>query len=905
MSDAPNDPDHEQWQPRPKRATPPNERAGYMPVPGGQQSPSPVGGKEAGNQDLVAKPAPAPPPQPEPSIAERIAANSANASKPTTDVRRPTTEQPPAVSRAPSKKRKPRTVGSLVARVFFGFAIAVFVLFFVGVIGGTAAYIALSADIPDPNQLEARQSTFASTKVYDSKGNLIVELTDPTNPVAGRRTYVPLNQISPWLIKATLATEDPNFYRYSVGFDPIAIVRAVYYAVTERDVVSGGSTITQQVARNLLLSPEERTSRSPLRKIREIILANELTRRYPRDKILEIYLNEINYANLAYGIEAAAQTYFNKPAKDLNLAEASMLAGIPQSPVLWDPVANKDNTLRRQRTVLGLMQEQGHITVDQIFAAQQEIKDKTFIAPPANYSTIAPHFMQYVQQQLDVEYGANGLYRDGLRVYTTLDQDVQKIAEAAIQEQIAKLADKNVTNGAAVVMDPKTGQIKAMAGSADFNNEAIDGQVNVALAYRQPGSSVKPFTYLAAMERGWTPATLFWDKPITFTNEYGQVYAPRNYDGKFHGPMLMREALGRSMNTTAVEALNFVGVPAFLELAQRVGLNFPPNPQYGLAITLGGAETRLLDLTDAYATLANGGVRLPPTAITRVERADGALLRDYAQTQGVGQQVIRPEHAWLITSILGDNAARAKSFGPNSVLKLTRPAAVKTGTTNDFRDNLTVGYTLDLVTGVWVGNSDNSEMEGVSGVTGAAPIWAQIMEQASANLPVKEFAPPQGVVAAEICELGGHAPSPSCPVKRIEYFKSDQLPLPADENLEKAVAAGDPNLAVAPQAPIANPQSPDILITEPSLNGLTPRGQLSIRGTVNPPGFQQYVVEYGNGENPGEWKWVSGPHLSPVVNDQLTAWGIEGLPSGRYTLRVTVNTASGQLVGYSQFDVGP
>jgi 1A family penicillin-binding protein len=898
MSEAQNDPGHEQWKPRPqpKRATPPSERAGYVPASG------------SGAVGSGQKAEPAPVSSPEPSIAERIAANSASAAKPETHDARRTIEpqQPSTNTQQPiPKKRKSRAGGSLIARAFFGFAIAVFVLFFVGVIGGTATYIALSADIPDPNQLEARQSTFASTKVYDSKGNLIVELTDPTNPVAGRRTYVPLSQISPWLIKATLATEDPNFYRYSVGFDPIAIIRAVYYAVTERDVVSGGSTITQQVARNLLLSPEERTSRSPVRKLREIILANELTRRYPRDKILEIYLNEINYANLAYGIEAAAQTYFNKPAKDLNLAEASMLAGIPQSPVLWDPVANKDNTLRRQRTVLGLMQEQGHITADQIFAAQQEIKDKTFVAPPANYSTIAPHFMQYVQQQLDAEYGANGLYRDGLRVYTTLDQDVQKIAEAAISEQIAKLADKNVTNGAAVVMDPRTGQIKAMAGSADFNNEAIDGQVNVALAYRQPGSSVKPFTYLAAMERGWTPATLFWDKPITFTNEYGQVYAPRNYDGKFHGPMLMREALGRSMNTTAVETLNFVGVPAFLELAQRVGLNFPPNPQYGLAITLGGAEARLLDLTDAYATLANGGVRLPPTAITRVERADGALLRDYAQTQGAGQQVIRPEHAWLISSILSDNAARAKSFGPNSVLKLSRPAAVKTGTTNDFRDNLTVGYTPDLVTGVWVGNSDNSEMEGVSGVTGAAPIWAQIMEQASANLPVKEFAPPQGVVAAEICELGGHAPSPNCLAKRIEYFKADQLPLPADENLEKAVAAGDPNFAAAPQSPVSDPQSPDILITEPSLNGLTPRGQLSIRGTVNPPGFQQYVVEYGDGENPAEWKWVSGPHLSPVVNDQLTTWGIEGLPSGRYTLRVTVNTASGPLVGYTQFDVGP
>jgi penicillin-binding protein 1C len=784
------------------------------------------------------------------------------------------------------------------------FATGVFVLFFAGIVAGVIGYVTIADDLPDAGTLESRQSQFASTKIYDSKGNLLVELTDPSNPVAGRRTRVPLSQISDWVVKATLATEDPNFGRYNagIGFDPVAIIRAVYYVFTEREVVSGGSTITQQVARNLLLSPEERASRSPMRKLREIILANELTRRFSPNQILEIYLNEINYANLAYGIEAAAQTYFNKPAKDLNLAEASMLAGIPQSPVYWDPVTNKDNTLRRQNTVLRLMAERGYISDDQIFPAQQEIKDKTFTAPPPNFTKTAPHFMQYVQQQLDAEYGPQGLYRDGLRVYTSLDQDTQRIVENAIKEQVGKLAEKNVTNGAAVVIDPKTGEIRAMAGSADFFNNTIDGQVNVALALRQPGSSVKPFNYLAAMEKGWTPATLYWDVAKTYTNQYGQTYAPKNYDNKFHGPMLMREALARSMNTTAVETLEFVTVPGFLEMAQRVGLNFPPNPQYGLAITLGGAEARLLDLTAAYAVLANNGVRTQPTAITRVESATGQLIRDYRQTQG--QQVVRPEHAWLITNILSDNNARIKSFGPNSILRTTYPSAVKTGTTNDFRDNLTVGYTPDMVVGVWVGNSDNSEMEGVSGVTGAGPIWRQIMDETHAGKPVAQFQPPQGVVAAEICELGGHVPSPSCPAKRIEYFKSDQMPLPADENIERAVAAGDPNAAQA-QTPNANPQSPDILITEPSPNAPAPRGLLSIRGTVNPPGFQQYVVEYGDGDNPGEWKWISGPHLSPIVNDQLTQWGIESLPAGRYTLRVTVNTSSGQLVGYTRFDVGP
>lgn len=863
--------DSERERPRHLRPTPPTQRPGYVPATGDDAS-------RAGGRD--------------PRAAHTAASSPARV--------------PPAGGApigAPSA-RKPQTIGLRIARLFFAFALITFVVSLTVVVLGVTGYLLIVRDIPDPAQLAAAQDEFASTKIFDRRGNLIVELTDPTDPTAGRRTFVPLDQISPYVIQATIATEDPNFYRYArgVGFDPIAILRALYYVVTEREIVSGGSTITQQVARNVLLTPQERSARTVQRKIREIVLANELTRRYSRDQILEIYLNDNYYGNQAYGIEAAAQTYFNKPARELNLAEASMLAGIPQSPVLWDPVTNKAGVLRRQNDVLRLMVKAGYIKPEQIFEAQREIEARTFAVTPPNVSAVAPHFMQFVKQQLDAEYGSKGLYRDGLRVYTSLDPELQQIAETAIRAQIANLRDKNVTNGATVVIEPKSGEILAMVGSADFNDPAIDGQVNVAIMPRQPGSAVKPFTYLAALERGWTTATLYWDRPVTYTNAYGQVYAPKNYDDKFHGPMLMREALARSMNIPAVETLNFVTVPGFLEMAQRVGLNFPPNPAYGLAITLGGAEARLLDLTAAYAVLANNGVRILPTAITRVESADGRLLRDYRQTQG--QQVVRPEHAWLITSMLSDNAARAKSFGANSPLRLSRPAAAKTGTTNDFRDNLTVGYTPELVVGVWVGNSDNSPMKNVSGITGAAPIWRQIMEEALAGKPATAFLPPPGIVGVEICEDGGRVPSPNCPRRRIEYFSADQLPLPADENVERAVQAGNPDLATAPPQP-ATPQSPDILITQPALDAPPPRGLLSIRGTINPPGFQQYVVEYGEGENPGEWRWISGPHLSPVVNDQLTEWNIEGLPAGRYTLRVTVSTAEGVLFGYTRFDVGP
>jgi len=805
--------------------------------------------------------------------------------------------------RAVGQRRPWRRLGIWFARLFFAFALLIFVLSFAVVIVGLTAYLLIAREIPDPGQLIAAQSTFASTQIFDRHGNLIVELTDPTDPTAGRRTRVPLSQISPYVIQATLATEDPNFYRYvpGIGFDPVAIIRAVYYVLTERDVVSGGSTITQQVARNLLLSPRERSERTLQRKLREIVLANELSRRYTRDQILEIYLNENYYGNQTYGIEAAAQLYFGKPAKALNLAEAAMLAGIPQSPVLWDPITNKSGVLRRQNDVLRLMAKAGYIRPEQVHEAQREIAARTFTATLPNVSTIAPHFMQFIKQQLDAEYGAKGLYRDGLRVHTTLDPRLQAIAEDAIRQQIAQLREKNVTNGAAVIIEPHSGEILAMVGSADFNDAAIDGQVNVAIMPRQPGSAVKPFVYLAALERGWTAATLFWDRPVEFVNAHGQVYRPKNYDGKFHGPMLMREALARSMNIPAVETLNFVTVPAFLEVAQRVGLNFPPNPAYGLAIALGGAETRLLDLTAAYAVLANNGLRRPPIAIARVESADGRLLRDYRLAQP--QQVARPEHAWLITSMLSDNAARARTFGLNSPLRLSRPAAAKTGTTNDFRDNLTVGYTPDLVVGVWVGNSDNSPMRGVSGITGAAPIWKQIMEEALAGQPARDFPPPPGIVGVEICQDGGRLPSPSCPRRRIEHFSADQLPLPADERVERAVQARNPDLASAPPAPSAPPQTPDVLITHPTLAEPVARGLLAIRGTVNPPGFQQYVVEYGEGEQPAEWRWISGPHLSPVVDGQLTVWGVEGLPAGRYTIRVTVLTSGGSLVGYTHFDV--
>lgn len=772
--------------------------------------------------------------------------------------------------------------------------------FFVVAVAGTIAYVTVASELPDPATLLEKQSKFASTKIYDRNDDLIVELIDPTTPNAGRRTYVKLAEISDWLKLATLATEDPNFYRYSVGFDPIALVRVVYYAVQNIDldgidIPSGGSTVTQQVARNLLLNS---TERSVTRKFKEIILANELANRYPRDLILEIYVNEINYGNLAYGIEAASQTYFNKAARDLSLAEASLLAGLPQAPAYWDPVQHKDRALSRQDDVLRLMVKAGFISQTQADDAQKRSAAFAFNPRPVNVSALAPHFVNYARQQLSQEFDSQALYRDGLRVYTTIDRKAQDAAEKAVKDQLARLAGKHVNNAAVVVLDPATGELLAMVGSADYFSETIKGQFNVATALRQPGSSVKPFTYLANLEKGATPATLYWDLPKTYTNAHGQVYEPKNYDDKFHGAVLMRDALARSYNLPAVEALDHVGVAGFLETAQRLGVNVPPNPQYGLAVTLGGAEAKLIEVAGAYGVFAAGGIHAPITAISRVETADGRLIKDYRQAPR--PQAISAEHAYLMTSMLSDNAARAPAFGANSVLRTAYPSAVKTGTTNDFRDNLTIGYTPEFAVGVWVGNTDNSAMKDVSGITGAAPIWRQVMDALTQGRPRRDFARPAGIVERPICLDGGQEPSPACPPERVktELFKSDQLPLPPDERVEAAARAGDPSLIGGGLI-----SSPDIVVTQPS--GVVARGALvSVRGTVSPPAFDSYQVEYGAGDAPGDWRWISGPHRSPVVDGQLTEWGVPGdLPPGRYTVRVTAFTGNGTLIGYGRFDV--
>src|SRR5687767_13968830 len=695
--------------------------------------------------------------------------------------------------------------------------LALFGVVVLTIIGGSAllfSYYSIARTLPSVEDLQTRASQFETTRILDRNGNLLYEILDPN---AGRRTFVTLDKISPALLAATIATEDKDFYNHP-GFDPAAIIRALWENYRTGGQGGGASTITQQLARALLLSPEERAERTYSRKAREIILAAEITRRYSKDDILELYLNEIYYGNLAYGIEAASETYFAKTANQLTLAEASFLAGLPQSPSVYDIFTNRDITLVRQQQVLvlmyGLSQVNGcikvsnsdvPICVDETAAvdAANDIKSRVFNSP--NIDTRYPHWVNFVRSQLEEQYDAQTIYRSGFIVYTTLDPTLQDEAQRLVTEQVALLTDKNAHNGALVAIKPSTGEILAMVGSPDFNNEAISGQINMADSpTRQPGSAIKPINYVAAFEKGWTPATLIWDVLSEFPtsgdpNDTREPYRPVNYDGNFHGPVTVRTALANSFNMPAVKTLNLVRIyddprspqrDGMLAMAERLGITSFTRPDYGLALTLGGGDVSLLELTSAYGVIANSGRKVPPVAILRIVDFEGTVVYEYQPPQQP-EQVLRPEHAFLMSSILSDNDARAWMFGRNSLLNLPFQVAAKTGTTNDFRDNWTLGYTPDLVTGVWVGNADYTPMVNTTGLTGAAPIWSSFMQYAvpivSNNAPTP-FTIPPGIVEKVVCSVSGTEPSQWCRGgQRTEYFASDQPPLPPSQDLLRRV----------------------------------------------------------------------------------------------------------------------
>jgi len=606
-----------------------------------------------------------------------------------------------------------------------------------------------------------------STRIFDRHGRLLYEIMDPQR---GKHTYVPLREIPLALRQATIATEDATFYE-NPGVDLRAIVRALWINLRGGEVLSGGSTITQQLARNLLLSPGERSQRTIWRKMRESVLAWRMARHLSKDEILELYLNQTYYGNLAYGVEAAAQAYFGKHVRDLDLAECALLAGLPQSPASYNPLEHPRRAKERQHIVLGLMHKAGYISERELQLATDE---KLHFAA-ASFPIRAPHFVMYVRGVLEQDYGLEAVYRSGLRVYTTLDLDLQEMARDLARYHLAELNKRregmpgaDASNAALVALDPRTGEILAMLGSPDYFDPHIDGAVNCTLALRQPGSSIKPLTYAAAFSEDYTPATMLVDTRTAFPTREGIPYVPVNYDHRFHGPVLLREALGSSMNVIAVKVLQHIGIERLKALARDLGITTLDDERFGLALTLGGGEVRLLELTAAYAAFANGGYRIEPIGILRIEDQNGHTL--YEAHPQKGERVLDPRVAYLIADILSDDTARIPAFGEGSVLKLSRPAAVKTGTTTDWRDNWTIGFTPSLVVGVWVGNTDNRPMRNISGISGAAPIWHDFMEEALRGRPVEHFERPPGIVEVEICPLSGLLPGPSCPHRRRELF---------------------------------------------------------------------------------------------------------------------------------------
>ena len=651
------------------------------------------------------------------------------------------------------------------------------------------SYIFILKDLPSPTKL-GRYDIAQTTKIVDRNGKLLYEIFTGQS-----RKLVKLSDILLSLRQATISIEDKDFYHHQ-GVNPIGgILRAASQIVLRRQL-QGGSTITQQLIKSALLTPE----RTVTRKIKEIILAFWAERLYSKDQILEMYLNQVAYGGTAWGIEAASETYFGKTVKDLTLGEAALLAGLPAGPTLYSPFgAHPEYARERQKEVLRRMVEDGYInkkTADETSSVELKYKPQT-----ANIK--APHFVMYVKQLLVDKYGERLVEQGGLKVTTTLDLPTQEEAQKIVATEIAGLKSLNVGNGAAVITRPPTGEILAMVGSKDYF-ASDSGNFNVTTALRQPGSSIKPLNYAVGLEtRKVTPASLFLDIPTCFLTEGQKAYCPVNYDGKFHGPVQMRFALGNSFNIPAVKMMALNGVTDVVASASALGISTFKDPsRYGLSLTLGGGEVTMLDMAKAFAVFANTGIKHDLVAILKIEDKNGRILDEYKDPNFIpdtkmplsypasilvnGPRVLSPETSFLISHILLDNNARSEAFGPSSFLNIgSHAVSVKTGTTDDKRDNWTIGYTPNFLVAAWVGNNDNSPMNPylASGITGAAPIWNKIMSSVLQKQPDLWPKQPAGIIGSQICSSSGKAPpnqDPNAPDKgcptRYEYFIKGTIP---------------------------------------------------------------------------------------------------------------------------------
>ncbi len=627
----------------------------------------------------------------------------------------------------PSEKTK-KTTSRWHSFFRFCFKSALF-LFIIGIFSAIAVLAYVAKDLPSPGKVNTRVIP-ESTKIYDRTGaHLLYEVHGEE-----KRTVIPFSDIPDVVKYTTISLEDQDFYSH-YGIKLTSIVRSLLKDVVTLDKSQGGSTITQQFVKNSLLTNEK----TFVRKFKEIILSLEVETKFSKDEILTMYLNEIPYGSNAYGIEAAAETFFGKPARELTLDEAALIAALPQATTYYSPYgSHTDALIGRQNFALRTMYRLGYITEEQM---NEAISTNTLAKlQPQKDIIAAPHFVMYIKDYLQQKYGDRAVEEGGLKVITTLDWDKQQMAEQAVREGAAKNKAWKASNAALVAMDPKTGQILAMVGSKDYFDDSIDGQVNIAIRDLQPGSSFKPYVYLAAFTKGYLPETILYDTKTQFETTEGKSYEPNNYNGKFSGPLPMMKTLGGSLNVPAVKTLYLVGVKDAVQMAKNLGVTgLDDLSRLGLSLVLGGAEIKLLDHVNAYGTLATGGIRHQKTGILRIEDHGGAVLEKFQADQG--ERVVEEKYVAMLDSILSNNENRAWIFGENSPLRFdNRSVVAKTGTTNDFRDGWTLGYTPSLVAGVWAGNNDHSAMTtGADGVNVAAPIWRAFMDKALANYAVEEF----------------------------------------------------------------------------------------------------------------------------------------------------------------------
>lgn len=685
-------------------------------------------------------------------------------------------------TRATPRLRMPLMIGSSLLAGLIGLGLAgIFVL----LQGAATGYAMLTRDLPSLGQI-SNHASFKTAQIFDRKGQLLWEFYDPDG---GKRTVIPLGEISQNLIDASLAAEDAFFYQHR-GVDLRATLRSALLTGSGTSQ-TGASTITQQLVRNVILSAEERKQVTLNRKAREIILAYQLDEKLSKDEILEMYLNEVYYGNQSYGVEAAAQSYFDKHARDLDIAEAALIAGLVQSPSEYDPTRRDvprtadgipTVTKERQAYVLEQMTRHGFITEPQArdaYAEQLQLKTRQI-------ELKAPHWVMYIRDLVEQKYGARMLYQGGLKIYTTLDLEYNDKMQQVLQDSKATIATQGATNAAQVAVNPKTGEILAFNGSLDYNDESIDGQVNLLTSERQPGSSIKPVIYAASFLKGNTPATTVDDQPTCWNDTPTHKWCPGNFDNIFHGQTTIRSALGNSLNIPAVKTLDLVGVGPAVEMGTKLGVTtWGPDADktFGLSVTLGGAEVKPLDMAQVYATFANNGLKIPLVAVTRIVDAEGNVVEDYKVPQG--EQVIDARAAYMINNILSDAAAKLFTYGPNTPLMLHQrddpkaplwPAASKTGTTDNYRDTWTDGYTPNLAIVVWVGNADGHSMHQTLSTLTAAKVWPASMKMSFDyfNMQPEDFPRPDGLVERQVC--GDTRMRPGAPLCWNDLYFAESAP---------------------------------------------------------------------------------------------------------------------------------